>query len=173
MNKFPVIWYLIKGVTVSKLNPDKLDKDLIRLLKVDGRAPTAHIAEKLEVTTPTVRSRMKALIEAGILSVAGLVNLSAVSDLTTALIGINIESRGQLSNQLEKLTSLRQVHWAAVVTGRFDVIAEVVVKGGTEDLYTFTSIDLPTIGRVTHCETFVVMRSSRKWMFMPVGLEDW
>ena len=116
---------------------------------------------------------MKALATAGILRVAGLVNLSAVPELTTALIGINIESRGQLSEQIEKLTALKQVHWAAVVTGRFDVIAEVVVKGGTEDLYTFTSIDLPSIGRVTHCETFVVMRSSRKWMVTPDGLADW
>lgn len=160
-------------MSVPILNPDNLDKNLIRLLKQDGRVTTAHIANSLEVTTPTVRSRMKALIEAGILRVAGLVNLSAVSELTTALIGINIESRGQLSSQLEKLTSLKPVHWAVVVTGRFDVIAEVVVKGGMEDLYTFTSVDLPTIGRVTHCETFVVMRSSKKWMFMPDGLDDW
>lgn len=158
---------------MSKLILDNLDKNLIRLLKLDGRVPTAHIAERLEVTTPTVRSRMKALVEAGILRVAALINLSAVPELTTALIGINIESRGQLSNQLAKLTSLKQVHWAAVVTGRFDVIAEVIVNDGTEGLYRFSSVDLPTIGRVTHCETFVVMRSSRKWMSSPDGLEDW
>lgn len=158
---------------MSKRNLDNLDKDLIQLLKADGRATTAHIAKRLGVTTPTVRSRMKALVRAGILRVAGLVNLSAVPELTAALIGINIESRGQLSNQLEKLTSLPPVNWAAVVTGRFDIIAEVMVKGGMTDLYTFTSVDLPTIGRVTHCETFVVMRSSRKWMFTPDGLDDW
>jgi DNA-binding Lrp family transcriptional regulator len=47
---------------VAKLKLDNLDKDLIRLLKVDGRVPTAHIAQRLDVTTPTVRSRMKALV---------------------------------------------------------------------------------------------------------------
>jgi len=158
---------------VAKLKLDNLDKDLIRLLKVDGRVPTAHIADRLDVTTPTVRSRMKALVAAGVMRVAGLVNLSALPELTTALIGINIESRGQLNSQLEALTALKPVHWAAVVTGRFDVIAEVIVKGGMEDLYRFTSMDLPAIGRVTHCETFLVMRSSRKWMFSHDGLEDW
>ncbi len=158
---------------MPKPNLDKLDKDLIRRLKWDGRAPTARIAEGLNVTTPTVRSRMKALVKAGILKVAGLVNLAALPELTTALIGINIESRGQLNSQLEKLTTLKPVHWAAVVTGRFDIIAEVIVKGGMEELYTFTSIDLPAIGRVTHCETFVVMRSSRKWMVTPEGLDEW
>ena len=75
------------------LNLDNLDKNLIRLLKQDGRVSTANIAKKLEVTTPTVRSRMRALIEAGMLRVAGLVNLSTAPELTTALIGINIESR--------------------------------------------------------------------------------
>jgi Lrp/AsnC family transcriptional regulator for asnA, asnC and gidA len=160
-------------VSVPKRNLDNLDKDLVRLLKQDGRVTTAQLANRLAVTAPTVRSRMKALIGAGILRVAGLVNLSAIPELTTALIGINIESRGQLNNQLEKLTSLKPVHWAVVVTGRFDIIAEVIVKGGMDDLYTFTSVDLPTIGRVTHCETFVVMRSSRKWMFTPDGLADW
>ena len=152
---------------------DNLDRDLNRLLKMDGRTPTAHIADRLKVTTPTVRSRMKALFSEGILRVAGLIRLSAAPELTTALIGINIESRGRLSQQLEKLTALKPVHWAAVVTGRFDVIAEVIVKGGMEDLYTFTSIDLPSIGRVTHCETFVVMNSSRKWVMLPDGPDDW
>jgi DNA-binding Lrp family transcriptional regulator len=42
---------------VAKLKLDNLDKDLIRLLKVDGRVPTAHIAQRLDVTTPTVRDR--------------------------------------------------------------------------------------------------------------------
>ena len=54
-----------------------------------------------------------------------------------------------------------------------DVIAEVIVRDGTEGLYRFTSVDLPTIGRVTHCETFVVMRSSKKWMLPPSGLKEW
>ena len=158
---------------MGKLILDQLDKQLIRLLKGDGRMPTAHLADQLAVTTPTVRSRLKTMVKAGVLRVAGLVNLSAAPDLTTAIIGINIESRGQLGEQLEKLTALKPVLWATVVTGRFDVIAEVIVKGGMEDLYTFTSIDLPAIGRVTHCETFVVMRSSKKWMFNPDGLDDW
>ncbi|HSO19854.1 MAG TPA: Lrp/AsnC family transcriptional regulator [Desulfosarcina sp.] len=158
---------------MTKISLDNLDKGLIRLLMKDGRMPTAHMAERLGITTPTVRTRLKALIRAGMLRVAGLVNLSAAPDLTTALIGINIESRGQLSSQLQKLTALKQVHWAAVVTGRFDVIVEVIVSGGMEDLYTFTSVDLPAIGRVTHCETFVVMRSRGKWMLAPEGFEKW
>ncbi len=86
---------------MPKLNLDILDKKLVRLLKQDGRVTMAHMANRPEVTAPTVRSRIKALIQSGILGLAGLVNLSAISDRMTALIGINIESCGQLISQLE------------------------------------------------------------------------
>lgn len=155
------------------MTPDRLDKEMVRLLMADGRMPTAKIAEKLAVTTPTVRSRMKALVEAGILRIAGLLDHRSAPELITALIGIDIESRGRLAEQLEALTDLEQVSWAAVVTGRFDIIAEVVLSGGMPDLFNFTSQILPTIGRVTHCETFVVMRASKKWLLAPEGLNNW
>ena len=152
---------------------DRLDKDLIRLLQDDGRVPTARLAEQLAVTTPTIRSRLKTLMQKGILRVAGMVNQQRTPGLSTALIGINIESQGKLAEQLQVLTALPQVHWAAVVTGRYDIIAEVALTGGVEDLFNFTSRVLPAIGRVTHSETFVVMRASNKWLCMPGGLEQW
>jgi Lrp/AsnC family transcriptional regulator for asnA, asnC and gidA len=153
--------------------PDRLDKKIVRLLMADGRMQTSQIAEKLAVTTPTVRSRMKTLMQAGILRMAGLLNHRAAPELITALIGIDIDSRGKLAEQLDALTALEQVSWAAVVTGRFDMIAEVVLSGGMSDLFNFTTQILPTIGRVTHCETFVVMRASNKWILAPGGLEKW
>jgi Lrp/AsnC family transcriptional regulator, regulator for asnA, asnC and gidA len=159
--------------SVTKIDPDHIDKEIIRLLMADGRMRTAQIAEELSVTTPTVRSRMKMLIQAGLLRMAGLLNHRAAPELITALIGIDIDSRGKLAEQLENLTALEQVSWAAVVTGRFDIIAEVVFSGGMQDLFNFTTQVLPTIGRITHCETFVVMHASNKWLLAPKGLDKW
>ena len=153
--------------------PDRLDKEIIRQLMADGRLSTTGIAEKLKVTTPTIRSRITALISRGLMRIAGLLNHEAAPELITALIGINIKSRGKLPEQLENLAALDQVSWAAVVTGRFDVIAEVVLSGGMEDLFNFTSQVLPQIGHVTHVETFVIMRASNKWLLVPQGLEKW
>jgi Lrp/AsnC family transcriptional regulator, regulator for asnA, asnC and gidA len=152
---------------------DHLDKQLALLLRMDGRLPAAHLSEKLNVTPPTIRSRIQSLIQSGILRVAGLINAAAAPDIITALIGIDIESHGQLTEKLELLTRLDMVHWAAVVTGRYDIIAEVVVTGGMDNLYKFTSEALPTVGRIIHCETFVVLRSSRKWLYLPEGMDNW
>ena len=72
--------------------------------------------------------------------------------LTTALIGLNIISHGKLTEVLEKLEGLANITWAAVVTGRYDILAEVVFKGEMEELYRITSIDIPRIGNVVKSE---------------------
>ena len=152
---------------------DSLDKKLVRLLTEDGRIPVGDMAVRLGVTAPTVRSRIKNLEKAGKLKITGLIDPFEHKDLITALIGLNILSYGKLDEILEKLANLDYVTWVAVVTGRYDVIAEVVVNGGMEDLYRLTTDIIPQVGNVAQTETFVIMKSKRKWVCLPEGLQDW
>jgi len=152
---------------------DSLDKKLVRLLTEDGRIPVGDMAARLGVTAPTVRSRIKNLEKAGKLKITGLIDPFEHKDLITALIGLNILSYGKLDEILEKLANLDYVTWAAVVTGRYDVIAEVVVNGGMEDLYRLTTDIIPQVGNVAQTETFVIMKSKRKWVCLPEGFQDW
>ena len=152
---------------------DSLDKKLVRLLTEDGRIPVGDMAARLGVTAPTVRSRIKNLEKAGKLKITGLIDPFEHKDLITALIGLNILSYGKLDEILEKLANLDYVTWVAVVTGRYDVIAEVVVNGGMEDLYRLTTDIIPQVGNVAQTETFVIMKSKRKWVCLPEGLQDW
>ena len=152
---------------------DSLDKKLVRLLTEDGRIPVGNMAARLDVTAPTVRSRIKNLEKAGKLKITGLIDPFEHKDLITALIGLNILSYGKLDEILEKLANLDYVTWAAVVTGRYDVIAEVVVNGGMEDLYRLTTDIIPQVGNIAQTETFVIMKSKRKWVCLPEGLQDW
>jgi Lrp/AsnC family transcriptional regulator for asnA, asnC and gidA len=152
---------------------DSLDKKLVRLLTEDGRIPVGEMAARLGVTAPTVRSRIKNLERAGMLKIAGLIDPFEHKDLITALIGLNILSYGKLDEILEKLANLDYVTWTAVVTGRYDVIAEVVVNGGVEDLYRLTTDIIPQVGNVAQTETFVILKSKRKWVCLPEGFQDW
>jgi len=152
---------------------DSLDKKLVRLLTEDGRIPVGDMAARLGVTAPTVRSRIKNLEKAGKLKIAGLIDPFEHKNLITALIGMNIISYGKLDEILEKLANLDYVTWVAVVTGRYDVIAEVVVNGGMADLYRLTTDIIPQVGNVAQTETFVIMKSKRKWVCLPEGLQDW
>jgi Lrp/AsnC family transcriptional regulator for asnA, asnC and gidA len=151
---------------------DALDNKIIRLLAEDGRMPVGEMASRLRVTAPTVRSRIKALEEAGKLKISGLIDPYQNQEVTTALIGLNIQAHGKLDRILEKLGRLDNVVWAAVVTGRYDVFLEVVVTGGTDELYRLTTDTIPKVGTVVRSETFVIMKSRRKWVPPPKGLGE-
>ena len=151
---------------------NSLNSKLVRLLAEDGRMSVRDIAIHLGVTTPTVRSRIKNLISSGMLKIAGMINPDNHKELITAIIGINIQSYGKLDEALEKLANIDQVRWAVVVTGRYDIFAEVVVSSGMEELHLLMTKVIPQMGRVTQTETFVITKSRGKWISMPQGLKD-
>ncbi|WP_319469599.1 Lrp/AsnC family transcriptional regulator [uncultured Pseudodesulfovibrio sp.] len=146
---------------------DHSDRKLIAALSKDGQLSPGRIAEDMGVTAPTVRSRMKNLIRTGVLKVAGLINPMTTRGLTIALVGITIHSHEQLDKKLEQIGSLPRVNWCAVVTGRYDIIVEIVCSDSTADLYDFLNKDLSGVGGINSSESFVVMKSRRKWLFLP------
>jgi len=46
---------------------DKVDKKILRLLQYDGRLPASHIAEKLNISIPTVTERIKKMQDTNII----------------------------------------------------------------------------------------------------------
>ncbi|MGD8562220.1 MAG: Lrp/AsnC family transcriptional regulator [Desulfarculaceae bacterium] len=153
---------------------DNLDKALIACLTKEGRMPIQKLGQTLNITTPTVRSRLNALIDSKSLQVSGLIDPSKVDGLITALIGISLDTTRDLDEKLEKIADLEQVSWAAAVTGSYDVIAEVVSSSGMNGIYSFLSESLVEVGGIKSTETFLVMRAKRKWMRLPAGIEkDW
>ncbi len=151
---------------------DALDKALIKLLNINGRMPTGEVAKELDVTNPTVRSRMRNLISSGVLKIAGLVDAFKIENLTVAIIALNIEKHIQLDQKVEQISDLDMVHWAAVVTGRYDIMVEVVSTRGMNDLYRFLTEDLPRVGGILSSESFVVMKAKHKWILLPENLKN-
>ncbi len=145
---------------------DHSDRKLIAALSKDGQLSPGRIAEDMGVTAPTVRSRMKNLIRTGVLKVAGLINPMTTRGLTIALVGITIHSHEQLDKKLEQIGSLPRVTGARG-HGRYDIIVEIVCSDSTADLYDFLNKDLSGVGGINSSESFVVMKSRRKWLFLP------
>lgn len=149
-----------------------VDRRLAKLLSSDGQASVNQLADKLKVSAPTVRTRLRSLIGRNALKVAGLLNLSQRPELIAAIVGINVNSQGRLDDLMKKIAGLPFVTSASIVTGRFDLIVEVLVTGDIQDLYRFTSEMLPRVatpGTISGSETFVVMKSHDKWVSLPRG----
>jgi len=157
---------------VDKTNLDTLDNQIIRLLTEDGRMSIGELAKKLNVTAPTIRSRIKILEEKGLFKISGLVDPSRHQDMITALVAMSIQSKGQMDNILDKISRFPNVAWAGVVAGRYDMIAEVVCVGGKDELYQFTTETILKIGNVVRSETFIIMKSRQNWLRLPEGLGE-
>jgi Lrp/AsnC family transcriptional regulator for asnA, asnC and gidA len=152
---------------------DELDKELICALADEGRTSTAEVAERLSVSAPTVRSRLRALIEGGRFAVAGLIDAFAFKGLTMALVGLTLKEY-TLDEKVEQLAALDDVNWAAVVTGRYDIIVEVVTSEGMSGLYDFLNVSLQDVGGIQSSEMFVVMKAKNKWIRLPRRLRaEW
>ena len=151
---------------------DALDNEIIRLLTEDGRMSIGEMAKKLNVTAPTIRSRIKILEEKGLFKVSGLFDPSRHKKMMTALVAMSILSKGQMDQIMDKISRLPNVAWAGVVAGRYDIIAEVVCLGGKDELYQFTTQTILKIGNVVRSETFIIMNSRQNWLRLPVGVGE-
>ena len=151
---------------------DALDNEIICLLTEDGRMSIGEMAKKLDVTAPTVRKRIKLLEKNGIFNVSGLVDPNRHREMITALVAMSIQSEGKLDQILDKIAQLPNVAWAAVVTGRYDIIAEVVCVGGKDELYRFTTETILKMGNVVKSESFILMKSRNNWLRLPKGVKQ-
>ncbi len=155
---------------MDKIVFDALDNRIIHLLTEDGRMSIGEMAKKLNVTAPTIRSRIKILEEKGIFKVSGLVDPSRHRDMITAIVAMSVQSKGQMDQIMDNISRLPNVAWAGVVAGRYDIIAEVVCLGGKDELYQFTTETILKIGNVVRSETFIMMKSRQNWLCLPEGV---
>jgi Lrp/AsnC family transcriptional regulator for asnA, asnC and gidA len=163
---------LKKGAQLNKPKLDNLDNKIIRLLTENGRMPIGEMQKKLNVTAPTIRSRIKGLEKNGIFKVSGLVDPSRHKEMITALVAMSIHSEGELDKILKKIASLPNVVWAGVVAGRYDIIAEVVCEKGNDELYRFTTETILKMANVVRSETFIIMKSVDNWICLPEGVGE-
>jgi len=152
---------------------DKIDRKLVKLLSEDARDGANQIADRLELSPPTVRARLKSLVERKLLRIAGVVNVSERPELIVALLGIHANGHGRLNEIAKKMSELPFVTSVSIVTGRYDLLCEVMFEGDMEELYRVTSELLPGLadpGVIQGSETFVVMKSHNKWLSLPRGV---
>ena len=155
-----------------KTNLDTLDNEIIRLLTENGRMPIGEMAKKLKVTSPTIRNRIKDLEKSGVFKVSGLIDPNKHQEMITALVAMSIKSDGKMDQILKKIGQLANVVWVGVVTGRYDIMAEVVCIGGKDELYRFTTETILKMGNVVRSETFIIMKSRHNWIRLHDGVEN-
>jgi Lrp/AsnC family transcriptional regulator for asnA, asnC and gidA len=132
---------------------DELDKKIIDILQLDGRASNARIAREVGVSEGTVRRRLRRLVQDGIVKVLAVPDLDKMGYHTAALVGMQVDP-GKVDEAADLVAALPESHYVAITTGAYDVFAWVALSS-SEELGTFLRQRIGSIPGVRRTETFV------------------
>ena len=123
-----------KDGDVSRLSSphDDLNQQIIRLLQDDGRAAYDVIGQQLGVSGGTVRNRVARMREAGMLRIVAVVDPVAVDYESDAMLGIKTAPGVAPAEIVQRLDPHPAVVYVMWVSGRFDLLVEVVCDEETE-----------------------------------------
>jgi Lrp/AsnC family transcriptional regulator for asnA, asnC and gidA len=137
---------------------DDTNKAIIRQLS-DGRKAYSAIAEELSITENTVRARVNKLIDEGILHISGLINPEFLPGVQVIVMGVKLKTL-DLGRKAQEFSRLRGVVSAVVVTGRYDLIVQVLLSEDEDlSLLDFFKKELSKVSEILEVETFVVYQS--------------
>ena len=132
---------------------DELDRKIIALLQVDGRASNAKIAREVGVSEGTVRRRLRRLVQDDVIKVIAVPNLEKLGYGTTALIGLQT-GPGRSDSVGDAIAKMEESHYVAVTTGAYDVFVWAGLESA-ESLGDFLRTKIGDIEGVQRTETFV------------------
>lgn len=108
---------------------DDLDKRIVVALQQDGRASWRTIADVVDSPVTTVVRRGQQLLADGVVKVTAVPALGAHGPYDNFLVRITC-TPGTQAEVAERLVARSDVRFCTIVTGKFDIIAELVVHGG-------------------------------------------
>lgn len=142
---------------------DEVDQKIISLLQQDGRMPLAQIAEGLHVSPGMIRVRYNRLVELGVLRVVAITNPLRMGFTTMALIGIKVDG-DKLLDVANKIAGLEEVIYLIVVSGSYDIVAEVVCRD-QQHLLQFLTERLYQIEGIRESESFMHLKIVKETYF--------
>jgi Lrp/AsnC family transcriptional regulator, regulator for asnA, asnC and gidA len=134
---------------------DQLNLDIIRHLK-EGRKSFKKIADALDVTENTVRSRVNKLCAEGILDFTGNIDPESLKGHRLLYLGVKLTDL-DISRKGDDFSRLPGVLSAAIVTGRYDLTLQVLLNDNF-NLLEFITEHVAKIEGVQTVESFIVYK---------------
>lgn len=130
------------------LPTDQLNGAIVKLLQEDGRLPFKTIAETLGVSEGTVRNRVSWMKRSGMLRIVAVTDPTALRYKADAMLGIKLAPGTTPAKLAGRLATFPQVVYILWVSGRFDLLVEVVCESEDEFLKFLSKncFDQPDIG---------------------------
>ena len=139
---------------------DELDRKIIELLQVNGRASNARIARDVGVSEGTVRRRLRRLVQDETIRVVAVPDPEKMGFNTVALIGIQADP-DKIDHVAESLAELSETQYVSLTTGSFDIFIWVALPS-SEELGNFLRRKVGVTPGIRRTETFVNLAIRKK-----------
>ena len=153
----------VKNSTPLPEGLDAVDRHIMAALHKDGRVPFAKIAKQLKVSPGMIRMRYNRMLEMGYLKVVAISNPMRIGFNTMAVIGIRVEG-DKLLKVAEEIAGLEEVIYLIVVSGHYDILAEVMCRDRA-DMLRFMTDKLYRIPGVRETESFMHLKIVKEIYF--------
>jgi len=107
---------------------DDLDFAILSCLQEDGRMSFTVIADKLNVSIGTIRTRFNKLIEDGTINIIGRVDPEKVGFRSYAHIAVYVRPATLKEKVAQKIAKLSEVSFLAMTSGDYDLEVDVMCR---------------------------------------------
>lgn len=141
--------------SINSIGLDDLDREIIALLRVDGRMAFKEIAKRLDIPEATARYRVQRLLQSGGIQIVAWPNPEKLGVPHVLILSLTVKE-GQTTAVAEHLTSLKEARLVAVTSGRYNIVADIYF-GTHEDLLAFFA-KLDAIPGILHYDTQIILK---------------
>jgi len=117
-----------KSKSVDKTPLDDLDFSILNYLQQDGRISFTVIAEKLNVSIGTIRTRFNRLIKEGTINIVGRVDPEKVGFRSYAHIAVFVRPATLKEAVAKKIAVMPEVSFLAMTSGPYDLEVNVMCR---------------------------------------------
>ncbi|WP_257347452.1 Lrp/AsnC family transcriptional regulator [Pseudalkalibacillus decolorationis] len=112
---------------ITKEVIDNLDKKIIKFLSKNGRMSFAEIANNLDVTEKTVRTRYNNMVENDIIEVVGVVNPITLGIKAAAIIQLKVAPQ-HIDQIIEELKKVPFIRYITSTSGEYQLLAQLNMR---------------------------------------------
>ena len=111
---------------------DEKDKKIIEALRENSRTPFTEIAKRLKVSESTIRNRVQALENDGVIKkYTILVDPSKMGYNTVSIVGLDVEP-SMFLEAAKSMAEIDKVQYVATSTGDHMIMSEIWTRDGRE-----------------------------------------
>jgi Lrp/AsnC family leucine-responsive transcriptional regulator len=149
---------------------DATDRAILRVLQLDGRAPNAVIAERVNLSESACSRRLRELERQGVLTgYTALVDPKTVGLGLTVFLTITLTSQAQaaLAEFEAAVMAVDEIMECYLMTGEADYLMRVVVRD-TEAFEALHATKLTRLPRVARVTSSVALRTAVRRAGLPI-----